>query len=101
MPHFIPRILEPLVSLFLPAAGRHRAAGPPEGRPREDAPTLHLPRVPAAPLRGEDVALVRPYVTAHEHQREARLRRHRRRALWLAVHRIDIGPRLIHGVVVA
>lgn len=101
MPHFIPRILEPLLTLFLPAAGRHRAAGSPSGEPYADAPTVRLPRVPAEPLRGEDVALVRPYLVAHEQQREVQLRRRRRRALWLAVHGIDIGPRLIHGVVVA
>ncbi|MET8181185.1 hypothetical protein [Streptomyces sp. NPDC005336] len=44
---------------------------------------------------------MRPYLVAHEHQQEARLRRQRRRALWLAVHGIDIGPNLIHGVTVA
>ncbi|MBT2528101.1 hypothetical protein J7E91_22455 [Streptomyces sp. ISL-99] len=27
--------------------------------------------------------------------------RARRRALWLAVHGVDVGPRLIHGVEVA
>ncbi|MER5362334.1 hypothetical protein [Streptomyces sp. NPDC002785] len=31
---------------------------------------------------------------------ENRLRRERRRALWLALHGIDMGPRVIHGVVV-
>ncbi|MFF8604517.1 hypothetical protein ACF06X_01135 [Streptomyces sp. NPDC015346] len=34
-------------------------------------------------------------------QDEARSRRRRRRALWLAVHGIDIGPRVIHGREVA
>ncbi|MFC5916070.1 hypothetical protein [Streptomyces pulveraceus] len=29
---------------------------------------------------------------------ENRLRRERRRALWLALHGIDVGPRVIHGV---
>lgn len=101
MPHCISRIFEPLLSLFLPAAGRHRAAGSPVAGPHEDAPTVRLPRVPAEPLRGEDNGLVRPYLVAHEHQQEARLRRQRRRALWLAVHGIDIGPNLIHGVTVA
>jgi hypothetical protein len=49
-------------------------------------------------LRGEDSPLVRPYLVAHEQHEEARRQRARRRALWLAVHGIDIGPRLIHGV---
>ncbi|MEU5643053.1 hypothetical protein [Streptomyces milbemycinicus] len=51
---------------------------------------------------GHGAAMVRPYVVAHEQQREQRterrLRRRRRRTLWLAVHGIDIGPRVIHGV---
>ena len=33
-------------------------------------------------------------------RRKRRLQRQRRRALWLAVHGIDVGPRRIHGVVV-
>ncbi|WP_306423450.1 hypothetical protein [Streptomyces sp. JJ36] len=49
-------------------------------------------------VRGEDTVLVRPYLVAHEREEEARLRRARRRALWLAVHGVDVGPRLIHGV---
>jgi hypothetical protein len=49
-------------------------------------------------VRGEDSPLVRPYLVAHERREEARRQRARRRALRLAVHGIDIGPRLIHGV---
>ncbi|MDQ0943391.1 hypothetical protein [Streptomyces sp. V1I1] len=45
------------------------------------------------PPRGEDSPLVRPYLVAHERQQQAM-----RRALWLAVHGVDIGPRPIHGV---
>ncbi|MFF0086071.1 hypothetical protein ACFYR1_41220 [Streptomyces canus] len=52
----------------------------------------------APPLRGEDHALVRPYLVAHERREEARRQRARRRVLWLAVHGIDVGPRVIHGV---
>jgi hypothetical protein len=52
-------------------------------------------------LRGEVLAFVRPYVLAHERREEARRQRSRRRVLWLAVHGLDIGPRLIHGVEVA
>ncbi|MEU5306573.1 hypothetical protein ACH4YO_18890 [Streptomyces noursei] len=49
-------------------------------------------------LRGEDAPLIRPYVLTHEEwrRRERPLRRGRR-ALWLAVHGIDAGPRWIHG----
>ncbi|MGW2634562.1 hypothetical protein ACWC2K_35355 [Streptomyces chattanoogensis] len=50
------------------------------------------------PLRGEDVALIRPYVLTPEERRERQEQRGRRRALWLAVHGIDTGPRWIHGV---
>lgn len=35
-----------------------------------------------------------------ERRLQRRLQRRRRRALWLAVHGIDVGPRRIHGVVV-
>ncbi|MEU0082648.1 hypothetical protein [Streptomyces sp. NPDC006274] len=55
-------------------------------------------RAPDPVVRGEDSPLVRPYLVAHERREEARRQRVRRRALWLAVHGIDIGPRLIHGV---
>ncbi|WP_018536616.1 hypothetical protein [Streptomyces sp. MspMP-M5] len=52
-------------------------------------------------LRGEDTPLVRPYVLTPAERRERRLRRERRRVLWLAVHGIDVGPRWIHGMKVA
>ncbi|GGV56527.1 hypothetical protein GCM10010294_02320 [Streptomyces griseoloalbus] len=61
-------------------------------------------RVPAAGragarhLRGEDSALVRPRVLAHERGEDAGRARARRRALWCAVHGIGVGPRIIHGV---
>ncbi|WP_281181976.1 hypothetical protein [Streptomyces chattanoogensis] len=53
---------------------------------------------PGLPLRGEDSPLIRPYVLTPEERQERRLQRGRRRALWLAVHGIDAGPRWIHGV---
>ncbi|MEU2431287.1 hypothetical protein ABZ611_17540 [Streptomyces sp. NPDC007861] len=59
-------------------------------------------RAPAPYYRGEDSPLVRPYLLAHERrQAEARRQRARRRALWFAVHGVDIGPRVIHGREVA
>lgn len=95
-----------VVRLLLPAKGRHRAESlQPESRAGEFG--VVAPRLPCAPvvsLRGEDVPLVRPYLGRHElwsRQGEVRRQRARRRALWCAVHGIDVGPRWIHGVEVA
>lgn len=96
MPDCIARIFEPLLRFLLPAAGRHRSPGPTWSAPDFDEPTRPLPRVPV--LRGEDIGLVRPYLVAFERRQEERRQRTRRRELWLAVHGVDIGPRLIHGV---
>ncbi|WP_406738457.1 hypothetical protein OG365_22925 [Streptomyces sp. NBC_00853] len=79
MSHCIARILEPLLRFLRPALGTHPAA-PPGSSPR--------------------VRPYRPLGQAREQRAEARRQRARRRALWLAVHGIDIGPRLIHGRVV-
>lgn len=95
----IARIFEPLLRLLLPAPGRHRSPEPPSSVKPVAVPTRTLPRVSV--LRGEDIGLVRPYLVAFERRQEARRQRGRRRALWLAVHGVDIGPRLIHGVEVA
>ncbi|MET9849937.1 hypothetical protein [Streptomyces ossamyceticus] len=48
-------------------------------------------------LPGEDTGLVRPYLLAHEQQEQQR-RRAPRRALWLAVHGVDIGPLLTRSM---
>lgn len=106
MPHCIARVFERLLRLLLPAPGRHRAADTRPAVSSTEKPAVPLPRAPRADtvpfLRGEDTALVRPYLIAHEQrQEEARHQRRRRRALWLAVHGVDVGPRLIHGVEVA
>jgi hypothetical protein len=97
--------------LHRPAAGRHRHR-PPHPSP-VPGPVVAARAVPPAVvvaersdpvplLRGEDTALVRPYVLAHEASREeVRRQRARRRTLWLAVHGVDLGPRVIHGVEVA
>ncbi|WP_065960028.1 hypothetical protein [Streptomyces sparsogenes] len=111
MAHVIAWILEALLRLLLPPSGRHRAADsaaatplPHLPTPPRLAPTPHAPARPMAaaglPDHGHGVAMVRPYVVAHERaeRRLRRLRRQRRRTLWLAVHGIDIGPRVIHGV---
>lgn len=93
MPQNIAHIFEPLLRLRWPAPGRHRRSP----AVRVDTPAASTPRVPVRPVQGEEIGLVRPYLIAHE-RREAQRRRARRRVLWLAVHGIDIGPRLIHGV---
>nr|WP_239148986.1 hypothetical protein [Streptomyces sp. SID12501] len=100
--HHIARLIRPLLRLVRPASGRHRYS---TGGGSALAP---VPAAPAAPsrwpspheasLRGEDSRLVRPYLLAHEQRELARQQRSRRRALWLAVHGIDVGPRRIHGV---
>jgi hypothetical protein len=100
MSHRIVRLLEPLLRRLLPGRGRRRRLAVPYGHrspvTRAAAPTNRQFGSPL--LRGEDNALVRPYLVAHERRDEARRQRARRRALWLAVHGIDVGPRAIHGV---
>ncbi|MEU9796802.1 hypothetical protein AB0E27_40760 [Streptomyces sparsogenes] len=122
MVYVIAWIFEALLRLVLPPSGRHRAA---DGRTvvqHHHAPTMRAARVPDTSARpmaaerayasavefrpasgspdGHRAAMIRPYVVAHEQleRAERRLRRQRRRTLWLAVHGIDIGPRVIHGV---
>ncbi|MFI0712010.1 hypothetical protein ACH4SK_15395 [Streptomyces inhibens] len=97
----IAKIFELLLRLLLPARGRHRSAGSLPAAGCEDAATPVMPLVLAGrpgQLRGEDVALIRPYVLTPEERQERRLQRGRRRSLWLAVHGVDCGPRWIHGV---
>ncbi|MFI9777155.1 hypothetical protein ACIHCV_20945 [Streptomyces sp. NPDC051956] len=95
----VARLIEALLRLAWPTSGRHRqhTAAPPGPVLAPHAP----PRRPSphtAPLRGEDSRLVRPYLLAHEQREQAKRQRSRRRALWLAVHGVDIGPHRIHGV---
>ncbi|MFB7516335.1 hypothetical protein [Streptomyces sp. NPDC056144] len=90
MHHPIVRLVGLILSLLLPPSGRRRR----EAAPPPQAPPAHVcTRVPL--LRGEGSPLVRPYLDT-----PATLRA-RRRALWLATHGVDVGPRLIHGVEVA
>ncbi|HWU05216.1 MAG TPA: hypothetical protein VN520_02205 [Streptomyces sp.] len=95
MPHCIARLIALTLGLLLPTQGRHRHLG--EGAPVAASPQTPAPRAVSL-LRGEDSPLVRPYLLAPD---EFRLQRQRRRALWLATHGIDTGPRRIHGVKVA
>ncbi|MEU2164248.1 hypothetical protein [Streptomyces sp. NPDC019208] len=96
MSHCIARLIDPL----------RRLLWPPPAVDHRPAPRLPLPprptHAPTPYYRGEDSPLVRPYLLAHERrQAEARRQRARRRALWLTVHGVDIGPRVIHGREVA
>ena len=98
MLHTIRAITASLLGRLLPAHGSHRSAGVPTAVGRPDTLKLVLPQAPAGqPLQGEDGPLIRPYVLTPEERRERRLQRGRRRALWLAVHGFDAGPRWIHG----
>lgn len=100
----IAQIFEPLMRWLLPGPGRHRAADDRPAVPQQEAPTFTRPRVSARGaqlLRGEDAALIRPYVLMPEEWQERRLQRGRGRALWLAGHVIDAEPRSIHAVGVA
>ncbi|WP_327325604.1 hypothetical protein OG735_26350 [Streptomyces sp. NBC_01210] len=97
MTHAIARLFKPLLRLMWPAQGRHRSANTRLAAPNGDASTTR-PHAPHPVLRGEDVVLIRPYLVAHEQRMETQRQQARRRALWLAVHGIDVGPRLIHGV---
>lgn len=94
-------IFELLLQLALPARGRHRSDGSLHTARCDDTGPLVIPPVPVGRpglLRGEDVALIRPYLLTPEERQERRLQRGRQRALWLAAHGIDAGPRWIHGV---
>ncbi|MER7791654.1 hypothetical protein [Streptomyces sp. NPDC097640] len=99
----IARLIAPLLRLLWPAVGRHRAplitAAPtmPIAATALPAVAPSIGAVRAVPCTDE-APLVRPYVVTHEQREEARRQRSRRRALWLALHGVDIGPRLIHGV---
>ncbi|UYQ62227.1 hypothetical protein [Streptomyces peucetius] len=108
MLHRIAQLLEPLLRLLWPPPpGRHRppcARCPLVQHPHEPETEPTPTPAPEPYFRGEDSPLVRPYLLAHERrqtQADARWQRSRRRALWLAVHGVDVGPRVIHGREVA
>ncbi|WP_327168132.1 hypothetical protein [Streptomyces subrutilus] len=75
MSHCIARLLEPLLRFL-------RVTPPP---------------APGTRLRPQGS----PYRPPRDHRDHARRQRARRVALWLALHGVDIGPRVIHGRVVA
>lgn len=82
-----------------PRPGEARAGSPgpvPCAPPPSGPPPRPVPHT--APLRGEDSALVRPYLVAHEREQEARRQRARRLELWLALYGVEFGARVVHGV---
>ncbi|WP_030673413.1 hypothetical protein [Streptomyces cellulosae] len=90
-----------IIRTLLPARGRHRAApARPHIQERTLAPATTAP-AHAHPFEADAQPLVRPYLLTPEERHERTLQRQRRRALWLAVHGIDVGPRHIHGMEVS
>ncbi|MET9989073.1 hypothetical protein ABZ061_05840 [Streptomyces mutabilis] len=89
--------LLPLLDLLLPGSGRRRPPAPEPAAPQY-LPDVTTRRIGLPALRGEDNALVRPYLLAHDRHEEAGRHRARRRALRFAVHGVDLGPRVCHGV---
>lgn len=92
------RIIDRLLLLFAPR-GRHRLgqripAPEPRPTPPPTPPRCVAPFSFDAPIDASGTVLVRPYVLTREQRR-------RRRALWLATHGVDVGPRRIHGREVA
>lgn len=83
--HATARLLRQVLRLLLPAEGRHRATTA-ALLPPAPVPPVRTLRVSG--LRGEDIALVRPYLIAHE--RREGVRRQRRRALVLATAGVDL-----------
>jgi hypothetical protein len=100
MLEFIARLFEPLLRFLWPAQGRHRLPSGTAGAVASCEDTRPAVAAPCDPApQSENGPLVRPYLLAHEkHRDEARRQRARRRTLWLAVHGIDLGPRVIHGM---
>lgn len=87
----IARLLEPLLSLVVPATGRRRL----DARDGYDPPPAEGPaprQFGARPLRGEDHDLVRPYVIAHERRERERRRQARHRSLLIAPQGVHLPP---------
>ncbi|WP_336050740.1 hypothetical protein [Streptomyces sp. CA2R101] len=100
MPNFIAHTFAPLVRLLLPRQGRHRPGDERAMVTHQEVEAWAPRRIPAhgpVLLRGEDAALIRPYVRTPEEWQKRRLQR----APWLAVQGADAGLRWIRGVGVA
>lgn len=68
---------------------------PPQARRRAKPGLLVAPTVRTwyEPIDGTAIALVRPYLTAYEHEETARLQRLRRDAPWFAAYGVDLDTR--------
>ncbi|MGR8010474.1 hypothetical protein [Streptomyces hypolithicus] len=98
----IARFFEPLLRLLLPGGGLRRRPPVPSACPYTYPYSCDYVGGPAVrrtgehPLRGEDSPLVRPYLEAFERELAAvevaeRVTEARRgRALWLAVHGVEV-----------
>ncbi|WFB09204.1 hypothetical protein LRS74_20800 [Streptomyces sp. LX-29] len=104
MRNLIAALLAWLRGVFGPGSGRRRAGACPAGA-APAARWLPAHRSPYG-LRevfdGDTIALVRPYLIAHERRQERVRQRRRRRTLVLAANfSIDLGARVLRGVEVA
>lgn len=99
MPNCIARIFEPLLRLLLPRTGRHRAADVRSALRGREVRASALARFPVGEpllLRGEDAALVRPYVLSPEERQERRLQRAQQRQACRTVHVAGAGTLRVH-----
>ncbi len=91
-----------------PGRGRHRVGRRPGARPVDisagASAVAALPfRASTAgrhwhePIDGLSTPLVRPYLTAYEHDEKARIQRLRRDILWCATYGVDLDTRDIHA----
>ncbi|WP_310722599.1 hypothetical protein [Streptomyces sp. N2A] len=95
------RFLVLLLRLLFPARGCHRHVDALPATRCEDAQTLRLPQVfgwQPVLLRGEDSALIRPYLLTPAELQQRRAQQQRRQVLWLAPRGIDVGPYVRHIV---
>jgi hypothetical protein len=83
-------LLALILSVLLPARGKRRTEAVPT-TPVRTLPAPH-PQRPAAVIWADHLPLVRPYVIAHEQQRERQLQRERRRAAVMATLGQDYAP---------
>lgn len=100
MPNFIARTFEPLVRLLLPGQGHHRPSDERAMVTHQEVRAWAPRRTPVhgpVLLRGEDAALIRPYVLTSEERQNRRLQH----APWLAVQGAGAGLRWIRGVEMA
>ncbi|MFC0600068.1 hypothetical protein [Streptomyces palmae] len=95
MHHAIGWIFELLLRWVFPSSGRHRSVQQtPSAPPRAEAPVAFGLREPDMPLRGEDIALVRPYRVAHERREEVLRPWRSGQAMVLAAHGVDLSALL-------